>query len=311
MVSKKYLLLFQTIFFTVSVLLYIPASFSKEPSTTIPSDQATSRCETVKPFAGISADDLMKIKYTVKYTKFAQDYQGVGYFKMVPQDGPVRSRYWRRYRIILNKISKEIDYKDLVLILGPQNLKGLSVLTWTYCDPEKEQEVWTWIPSLRKVRRLSPAEEANPFMGSDFTTEDIATRKWEDETYRMVGEKTFAGHTCTYHEKNVNKDTDCYVIEAKPTREKWYYSKRIVWLNKQFGGLIFDEFFDPEGKRWKTILKEYEVLQDGCIPQVFIEAEDQISNHKTVIGFKKEDITFNNGLQEGFFSEKTLMRSKW
>jgi hypothetical protein len=253
----------------------------------------------------------MKIKYTVKYTKFSQDYQGIGHFKMVPRDGPVRSRYWRRYRIILNKISEEIDYKDLVLILGPQNLKGLSVLTWTYRDPEKEQEVWTWIPSLRKVRRLSPSEEADPFMGSDFTTEDISTRKWEDETYRMVGEKTFAGHRSTYHEKTIYKDTDCYVIEAKPKREKWYYSKRIVWLHKQFGGLIFDEFFGPEGKRSKTVVKEYEVLQDGCIPQVFIEAEDHLSNHKTVIGFKKEDIAFNSGLQEGFFSEKTLMRSKW
>jgi hypothetical protein len=84
-----------------------------------------------------------------------------------------------------------------------------------------------------------------------------------------------------------------------------------VWLHKQFGGLIFDEVFDPAGKRWKTFLKEYEVLQDGCIPQVFLEAEDCTSDHKTIIGFKKEDIAFNSGLQEGFFSEKTLMRSKW
>jgi len=309
--SKSSLLIFHAIIFSVSILLNSAPCFAQEPTTTVSPAQANPPCETVKPFAGISANDLMKIKYAVKYTKFAQDYQGVGYFKMVPKDGPIRSRYWRRFRIILNKTNKEIDYKDLVLILGPQNLKGLSVLTWTYRDPQKEQEVWTWIPSLRKVRRLSPSEEADPFMGSDFTTEDIATRKWEDETYRMVGEKTFAGHTGTYHEKNAYKDTDCYVIEATPKREKWYYSRHIVWLHKQFGGLIFDEFFDPKGKRWKTILKEYEVLQDGCIPQVFIEAEDHLNNHKTVIGFKKEDIEFNSGLQEGFFSEKTLMRSKW
>jgi len=309
--SKRSILLFLPLSFSVCILLNSAATFSQEPSTAIPPAQVSPRCETVQPYAGISANDLMKIKYTVKYTKFSRDYQGIGHFKMVPRDGPVRSRYWRRYRIILNKISEEIDYKDLVLILGPQNLKGLSVLTWTYRDPEKEQEVWTWIPSLRKVRRLSPSEEADPFMGSDFTTEDISTRKWEDETYRMVGEKTFAGHRSTYNEKTVYKDTDCYVIEAKPKREKWYYSKRIVWLHKQFGGLIFDEFFGPEGKRWKTVVKEYEVLQDGCIPQVFIEAEDHLSNHKTVIGFKKEDIAFNSGLQEGFFSEKTLMRSKW
>ena len=309
--SKRSILLFLPLSFSVCILLNSAATFSQEPSTAIPPAQVSPRCETVQPYAGISANDLMKIKYTVKYTKFSRDYQGIGHFKMVPRSGPVRSRYWRRYRIILNKISEEIDYKDLVLILGPQNLKGLSVLTWTYRDPEKEQEVWTWIPSLRKVRRLSPSEEADPFMGSDFTTEDISTRKWEDETYRMAGEKTFAGHRSTYHKKTIYKDTDCYVIEAKPKREKWYYSKRIVWLHKQFGGLIFDEFFGPEGKRSKTVVKEYAVLQDGCIPQVFIEAEDHLSNHKTVIGFKKEDIAFNSGLKEGFFSEKTLMRSKW
>ena len=290
--SQKSTLLFLSLCISVCTLLDSAVTRGEEPSTTIPPAQGTPRCETVQPYAGISADDLMKIKYTVKYTKFARDYQAVGHFKMVPRDGPVRSRYWRRYRIILNKISEEIDYKDLVLILGPQNLKGLSVLTWTYRDPEKEQEVWTWIPSLRKVRRLSPSEEADPFMGSDFTTEDISTRKWEDETYRMVGEKTFPGYRSTYHEETAYKDTDCYVVEAKPKREKWYYSKRIVWLHKQFGGLIFDEFFDPEGKRWKTFIKEYEVFNDGCIPQVFIEVEDQISNHKTIIGFKKEDIAF-------------------
>ena len=309
--SKRYLIFFHTLFFSVGILLNTATSFSSEPSTATPTDQTPPRCEIVKPFAGISAQELMKLKYSIKYTKFARDYQGVGYFKMVPKDGPIRSRYWKRYRIVLDKRSKDLDYKDLILILGPQNLKGLSVLTWTYRDPEKEQEVWAWIPSLRKVRRFSPADAANPFMGSDFTTEDISTRKWEDETYRMVGEKRFAGHTCTYHDKSVNKDTDCYVIEGKPTREKWYYSKRIMWLNKQFGGLIFDEFFDPAGKRWKVFLKEYEVLQDGCIPQVSIEVENQLSNHKTIIGFKKEDITFNSGLTEGFFSEKTLMRSKW
>lgn len=309
--SKKSLLLFLPISIAVFILLGSAVTPGEASSTTIPPAQATPRCETVQPYPGISASDLMQINYTVKYTKFARDYQGIGHFKMVPREGPVRSRYWRRYRIILNRTSKEIDYKDLVLILGPQNLKGLSVLTWTYRDPEKEQEVWTWIPSLRKVRRLSPAEAADPFMGSDFTTEDIATRRWEDETYSMVGEKKFTGHTCTYHDKTAYKDTDCYVVEAKPKREKWYYSKRIVWLHKLFGGLIFDEYFDPEGKRWKTFVKEYEVFNDGCIPQVFIEAEDQVSKHKTLIGFKKEDIKFNSGLQEGFFSEKTLMRSKW
>lgn len=253
----------------------------------------------------------MKIKYAVKYTKFANDYESIGFFKMLPPKGPVRSRYWKRYRIILNKKNDLIDYKDLIVILGPQNIKGLSVLTWTYLDPEKNQEVWSWIPSLRKVRRVSQSEEADSFMGSEFTTEDVATRKWEDETYNMLGEKKFSGHFSEFKGNTYHKNADCYLLEAKPKSKDWYYSKRVIWLDKQFGGLIFDEVYDPEGRRWKTFLKHYEILENGCIPQIFLEGENQLSHHKTAIGFNKEHIKFNTNLKESFFSEKTLMRSKW
>ena len=95
----------------------------------------------MRPYPGISADDLMKINLDIKFTKFARDYKGIGRFELVNKKGFVRSRDWGRFRIVLNKESDVFDYKDLVVILGPQNIKGLSVLTWTYLDPDKNQEV--------------------------------------------------------------------------------------------------------------------------------------------------------------------------
>jgi hypothetical protein len=268
-------------------------------------------CEVLKPYPGISADDLMKIDTYVKYTKFARDYKGIGLIKLVDKKGFTRERDWGRYRIVLNKTSDIFDYKDLVAILGPQNIKGLSVLTWNYLDPMKDQEVWLWLPSLRKVRRISQSEADDPFMGSEFTTEEMSTRKWEDETYTMIGEKTFAGYTAMTNGKTYYKDKNCYVVEAVPKRKDWYYSKRIVWLDKDFAGLVFDEVYDPAGRKWKTFLKEYEVWESGCIPQMFLEGRDEFSKHATAITFAKETIAFNSGLEEGFFTEKTLMRSKW
>jgi hypothetical protein len=44
---------------------------------------------------------------------------------------------------------------------------------------------------------------------------------------------------------------------------------------------------------------------------MFLEAKDLLTDHLSVIGFEKKDIKFNSGLKESFFSEKTLMRSKW
>ena len=268
-------------------------------------------CESLKPYPGISADDLMKIDTYIKFTKFAQDYKGIGLIKLVNKKGFDRSRDWGRYRIVLNKTSDVFDYKDLVVILGPQNIKGLSVLTWNYLDPGKDQEVWLWLPSLRKVRRVSQSEADDPFMGSEFTTEEISTRKWEDETYTMIGEKTFDGYTAVINGKTYYKNKECFVVEAVPKRTDWYYSKRIVWLDMDFSGLVFDEVYDPAGRKWKTFLKEYEVWESGCIPQMFLEGKDQLTGHVTGISFEKEKISFNSGLEEGFFTEKTLMRSKW
>lgn len=265
----------------------------------------------MRPYPGISADALMKINLDIKFTKFARDYKGIGRFELVNKKGFVRTRDWGRYRIILDRESEVFDYKDLVVILSPQNIKGLSVLNWTYLDPNKNQEVWLWLPSLRKVRRISQSEADDPFMGSEFTTEEMSTRKFEDETYSLIGEKTFDGYTARSDGTTYYKDTDCYVLEARPKRENWYYSKRVVWLHKDFAGLIFDEVYDQAGRRWKTFLKHYETWEDRFLPQLFLEGVDLLTDHTTVIGFEKDKIEFNSGLKEGFFTEKTLMRSKW
>ena len=297
--------------FLAVVVICSSASKAEETKLTPIPPACPTCCEVTKPYPGISADDLMRINLYVKFTKFSQDYKGIGFVKLVNKKGFARTRDWGRYRISLNKKSDVFDYKDLVVILGPQNIKGLSVLNWTYLDPKKARETWLWLPSLRKVRRVSDSEADDPFMGSEFTTEEMSTRKWEDETYKMVGEKKFNGYTAEFNGKTYSKDTDCYVLEAQPKRKEWYYSKRVVWLDKRFAGLVFDEVYDPAGRRWKTFIKDYAIWENGCLPQLFLEGKDQLTDHVTVIGFEEKDIKFNSDLKESFFTERTLMRSKW
>ena len=248
----KRTLVFLVSFLAVFVICSSASKAEETKMTPIPPACPTC-CEVTKPYPGISADDLMRINLYIKFTKFSQDYKGIGFVKLVNKKGFARTRDWGRYRIILNKKSDVFDYKDLVVILGPQNIKGLSVLNWTYLDPKKDRETWLWLPSLRKVRRVSDSEADDPFMGSEFTTEEMSTRKWEDETYKMVGEKKFNGYTAEFNGKTYSKDTDCYVLEAQPRRNEWYYSKRVVWLDKRFAGLVFDEVYDPAGRKWKTV----------------------------------------------------------
>lgn len=306
----KRVLLF-LISFLLVIILPCSAGWGEKSSLTPTPPVCPTCCETMRPYPGISADDLMKIHYYVKFTKFARDYKGIGYIHLINKKGFKRSRDWGRYRILLAKYNEVFDYKDLVVILNPQNIKGLSVLTWTYLDPEKDQEIWLWLPSLRKVRRISQSEADDPFMGSELTTEEMSTRKWEDETYKMIGEKRFKGYSSKFTGKTHFENLDCYMIEAKPKKKDWYYSKRVVWLDKRHGGIIYDEVFDSIGRKWKVFLREFDMWDDGCIPTIYLEGVDQMTRHQTVIGFDKKDIHFNTDLKENFFTERTLMRSKW
>lgn len=265
-----------------------------------------------KPEQGMSADEIMQIKYFVKYTKFAQDYESIGYVYLIDKSGFTRERTFLRQRILLGRPSDGIAYKDIVMFTGPTAVKGLATLTWSYVDPDREQQQWLWLPSLKKIRKISAAQAEDSCMGSDLTIEEITTRRFEDEKYSLLREEVFKGYQAELNNKLYHQGTNCFVIEARPKRSPWYYSKRIVWVDKNTGGDIYHEIYDPKGRLFKIIFKDYEIMEvEGkeYVAMMFLEAKDLRTGHKTVVEMK--NVKFDQGLAEELFTVKSLMRSRW
>ena len=264
-----------------------------------------------KPKDGMSADEIMQVEYFVKYTLFAHDVKMGGKAYFVDKGGSVREKETARMRITLGRKSDDIAYKDLVIFTTPQ-VKGLGNLTWTYMDPKRQQDAWLWIPSLRKIRKISVANSDDSFLGSDFTVEDITTRRFDDETYTLLKEDNFRGYQCEFDKKTYYKDAPCFVIECKPKKSPWYYSKRILWVDKATGGGIYEEKYDPNGKMYQTIFKKFQIynVNDKEYPaQVILEGKDLRTGHRTVI--TNADIKFDQGLTEELFTQRQLMQSRW
>lgn len=267
--------------------------------------------EVYTPKDGMTADEIMQIEYFVKYTLFAHDAYFEGKADFVDKSGAVLEKTTLRERITLGRKSDDIAYKDLVMFTSPQ-VKGLATLTWTYMDSKRQQDSWIWLPSLKKIRKISAANGDDTFMGSDFTVEDILTRRFEDETYTLIGTQNFPGYTCEYDKKTYYKDTPCFVIECKPKRSPWYYSKRILWVDKATGGGIYDEQYDPLGRKFKYIFKDFEIQKvngKDYPAQVIIEGKDLRTGHRTSI--VNTVIKFDIGLSEDLFTERSLMQSRW
>ncbi|MBI3784985.1 MAG: DUF1329 domain-containing protein, partial [Deltaproteobacteria bacterium] len=73
---------------------------------------------------------------------------------------------------------------------APADLHGTAALTWRYRDPEKRDSNWAYVPALRRIRAVSPANRSDGFLGSDMSQDDgpFFDGKPEDFTWKLVGE---------------------------------------------------------------------------------------------------------------------------
>jgi hypothetical protein len=79
----------------------------------------------------------------------------------------------------------------LAVSLEPADLQGTASLTWRYRASDKRDSVWAFIPALRRVRAVSPANRSDGYLGSDLSGDDgfFFDGKPEDFVFKLVGKR--------------------------------------------------------------------------------------------------------------------------
>jgi len=75
-------------------------------------------------------------------------------------------------------------------VTSPADLDGTVALTHRFRDADKRDQAWTFVPALRRVRAVSPANRSDGFLGSDMSQDDGSyfDGKPEDFTWTLSGE---------------------------------------------------------------------------------------------------------------------------
>jgi hypothetical protein len=71
-----------------------------------------------------------------------------------------------------HKNPKGAERYSLISVRSPYDLAGTSILTWRYLDSRQDVS-FMYIPAIRRVRRTTPANRSDGFVGSDFALDDI------------------------------------------------------------------------------------------------------------------------------------------
>ena len=63
-------------------------------------------------------------------------------------------------------------FQQISGVTAPADLQGTVALTHRFRDPDKRDQVWSFVPALRRVRAVSPSNRSDGFLGSDMSQDD-------------------------------------------------------------------------------------------------------------------------------------------
>ncbi len=77
----------------------------------------------------------------------------------------------------------------LAVSKSPVDVNGTATLGYRYKDPGKRDASWVYVPSLRRVRSVSPANRSDGYLGSDSSQDDgfFFEGKVEDFAWKVIG----------------------------------------------------------------------------------------------------------------------------
>ncbi len=184
------------------------------------------------------------------------------------------------------------DEKKIMFFVAPSDVKNTSFMSWSYGDGQSD-DMWIYLPALKKTKRISSSSKSDYFMGSDFTYDDLGGRHPSADTHTILREESVNGE-------------ECYVVESVSKDSDYLYSKTISWVVKGEWFGMKKEFYDEDGDFLKslTINEHKQINGYWVIPEM--EMYNEQKDHTTLMQLK--DIKIGEGIKDSQFTERMMER---
>jgi Outer membrane lipoprotein-sorting protein len=183
--------------------------------------------------------------------------------------------------------------KSLNTFISPPDQKGVALLTHAHKTAQNEQ--WLYLPSIKRVKKIAYQTQSSPFMGSEFTYEDLAPIELEKYRYRFVGEERVGGQVLR-------------LVEQVPVKTESGYSKQIQWIDEEYRFQRVD-YFNKEGVFEKTMtLSGYQLVNGRFWHAELMTMVNHLTKNRTIL--QRLNYKINAGLTEFDFTTLKLKRQQ-
>ena len=216
---------------------------------------------------------------------------------------------------------EHIDFMQLRVDSYPRDASGTTTLEIRYKDPGRADDLYIYLPSIRRIRRATTTQRCQTLAPSEFNLDDINSfnGKITDFNYKYLGDKKILANISQEHLPFARKPgdylpldekwevVDTYVLEVTPKDSSYCYPKKVLHLNKVTFDTHWTLMWDNKGAYWKeqfgffTPVKLADGREVWSVGDVVIH---NVQNGRTTIVTATR--AYNQGYPASMFSLGTL-----
>ncbi|MCF8059885.1 MAG: outer membrane lipoprotein-sorting protein [Bacteriovoracaceae bacterium] len=178
--------------------------------------------------------------------------------------------------------------KSISIFQNPKDVKGTKMLTHTHKSDDDDQ--WLYLPTVRRVKRISSSNKSSSFMGSEFSYEDLGSQEIEKYNYKWLSDIKIG-------------DATGWKMERVP-KTKSGYSKMIMYISSKYMNPVKVEYFDRKAELLKVaVFSNFKGFKAGGkslwrsnkihMKNVQTKKESIFEWKERSLGVKHKDIDFN------------------
>lgn len=182
----------------------------------------------------------------------------------------------------------------LVRFSAPQAVKNVGLLIED--RGEAANDIWSYTPSTRSLRRLAGSQKQNWFMGTDFTYEDFEDYKLPRHDFSLVG----TAQPCLAW-------AACQQVEARPKADEAGasgYARKVYYIEQASLYPVQVDYYGADGRLAKQLKADALKTQDGFPRPTAQTMFNLLENKSTRLVTVQDQI--NPGLADSQFSQRAL-----
>jgi hypothetical protein len=224
---------------------------------------------------------------------------------------------------------EDIFQGGAIFWLHPFDVKGLCGVRLRYFDPLKDDSFKVYIPTLKRTRILAGSDTQDPLCVNCDLTWDEWRAFWQhisraESDYKIIGEgwilappergmvdRGLVFTDCEYKSVDVEL-RPVWILEMRDKTGKYQYSKRVLWIDKEWYYIQDTDMYDKKGNLWRTWWDDVRFWnpQTGIAMWRGVGIWDPINRHHTYLQMNVNFEEARKGTKAQYFDIETLRTYK-